>query len=570
MGRILESGQIEMKSVTELPPIVNPPPTAPFFRFTDLRRLIEKRHITKIESLLPLLPEDLRAHFTLVHKSESRMQGASEENPRAVIFGSTGRLILTFNGDKSQLGFNVVEALSFDNASKKFELNEIDFSKPNQVRFSETNPAKCTACHGFDPRPIWNEYRFWPGVFGAHDDYLKPGGAIESGIPSPDQTDSPELKKFKSFRRSALSHPRYRYLGWNTEDECFPYHCKPDPFNKSLSNSPNSILTLVNVLNNSIAISDRVSRSSNFNNFKYTLVYTLSCQGVTEGENPYLKWMSRSASLPDHELWVSNRKSWLMENILSNSPLSFFGIEYGASSTALRFDSDGDKAERKQNYPLVSEFPNRGAFTNSPIGSGMSLDGSSNSFVTLQLIRIIAKNDPSLNEMMLSKSGWNAFFKSSAMGQTEVTYEVSKDLMDYIDQEKALIDPSARNSFCEYFKSKSNMESKSSVIAPGAEAPATERLLNFIEDNPGDQILKNSGCITCHDTPSISTAPKIPFGNAHQFANYIKEHSEIGIDAMVKIKNRISGTPADMPLSGMPLDKSQIEILMKHLNEMAK
>jgi hypothetical protein len=175
------------------------PAPAGEFGFDSLSQVIAERHVGSVEELLAALPEDLRTHYSLVFSSRS-LQGASFEHPRAVLFGSNAQLILTFNGDPSQHGFEAVETMEFDAHANRFIFREITFSldqTPPAARISEPNPARCVACHDHPARPIWDVPPAWPGVYGERY------GAGLSTI---------ELRGLRRFLAIQATHPRYRYL----------------------------------------------------------------------------------------------------------------------------------------------------------------------------------------------------------------------------------------------------------------------------------------------------------------------------------------------------------------------
>ncbi len=81
---------------------------------------------------LAILPVEFRQNFTLIYKSESHMQQASPEKPRVLMFGSNGRLQITFNADRSQKGertpskfwlFCQIKNLNFANCLLQMEKN---------------------------------------------------------------------------------------------------------------------------------------------------------------------------------------------------------------------------------------------------------------------------------------------------------------------------------------------------------------------------------------------------------------------------------------------------------------
>jgi cytochrome c553 len=169
------------------------------FDFESLSRVIAARHVGTVEELLAALPEDLRTHYSLVFSSRS-LQDASLENPRAVLFGSSAQLILTFNGDPSQRGFEAVETMEFDAHANRFIFREITFSSDKSqpaARISDPNPARCVACHDRPGRPIWDVPPAWPGVYGER---------YGAGL------STMELRGLRRFLGTQATHPRYRYL----------------------------------------------------------------------------------------------------------------------------------------------------------------------------------------------------------------------------------------------------------------------------------------------------------------------------------------------------------------------
>ena len=125
------------------------------FDFAALRSLIETRHIQSVDELLPAVPPPMRYRYTLVFASRS-LQQASYSDPRVVLYGTDARLVLTFNGQPTQRGYAVLEALEFG-PDKRFRLHEIRFPSPGSrdgVFFSAPDPATCQTCHGQPARPV--------------------------------------------------------------------------------------------------------------------------------------------------------------------------------------------------------------------------------------------------------------------------------------------------------------------------------------------------------------------------------------------------------------------------------
>lgn len=177
--------------------------------YDTLRHRIVERHATTIPAVLGLLPERLRASYTLLYASQS-LHGASYTHPRVILFSDTATLILAFNGDSSQSSYHRLEVIQFRDASKSFEFRSIDFER-GQAEFSPPNPPACLACHGQSPRPIWASYPVWPGAYGSLLD------AIRSDL-RPEEIDP-----FREFVHKMPMHDRYRFLVRRPESHLYPY-----------------------------------------------------------------------------------------------------------------------------------------------------------------------------------------------------------------------------------------------------------------------------------------------------------------------------------------------------------
>src|SRR5262245_7067530 len=98
--------------------------------------------VRSVDDLLPLLPEEYRRGRALVHASRS-LQAGSRENPRVILFGRTGRLVMAFNGSPEQRGYDDLEMLEFDASGGAFKLREIQFARDGAgpAKISAENPG---------------------------------------------------------------------------------------------------------------------------------------------------------------------------------------------------------------------------------------------------------------------------------------------------------------------------------------------------------------------------------------------------------------------------------------------
>jgi hypothetical protein len=163
------------------------------FDFAKLRKEITDRNITKLDDLFPILPVNMKKNPLLVYDSEALAQHfASPMAPRMVLFNRDASLIMTIaqnpGATKIEKGKDALEIVAFNKDTGKFEMYVDSFDgkrKPFEVL--DKNPAKCTKCHGSDPRPLFQDYNGWPGIYGSYGTQ----GVAAFG--------SPEFKNLKSF-----------------------------------------------------------------------------------------------------------------------------------------------------------------------------------------------------------------------------------------------------------------------------------------------------------------------------------------------------------------------------------
>ena len=163
-----------------------------------IRDLVEsKQGIHSFDEILREFSSEYRSHYTVMYHSGSE-QGASEDNPRVIMYGRDAKTILGFNGHPSQKGFNTLEMIQFNDETKEFEFYQISFQDGKRVTMSPPNPKACTECHGTPPRPNWEQYDKWPGAFGSDEDRL--------------YDDEKERSKFKEFANRNRKDTRYGWL----------------------------------------------------------------------------------------------------------------------------------------------------------------------------------------------------------------------------------------------------------------------------------------------------------------------------------------------------------------------
>src|SRR5262245_21138186 len=80
--------------------------------------------VDSVSELVPLLPEELRKNFALVYDSRSPFKASiTPARPRVILFTDDARLVLTFIGDDTKPGANLLETMSFDDQQANFVMN---------------------------------------------------------------------------------------------------------------------------------------------------------------------------------------------------------------------------------------------------------------------------------------------------------------------------------------------------------------------------------------------------------------------------------------------------------------
>lgn len=208
--------------------------------FTDFSRLCAdpKSAPLSLEACLQSLHNldpKFFSSYTLMRQSLS-LQEATTSEPRAIVFGESAELVITFNGHMGTPGGSSIELMHWvpDVSTStpslgfgRFEFRELFFEERSNPRLSEANPPRCRRCHGEDPGPLWARYPVWPGAYGGHDDLVPDVNTVKSWSDNAAGTLKPfflqQALDFETFLKSRPAHPRYRFLAANVSIPQFPY-----------------------------------------------------------------------------------------------------------------------------------------------------------------------------------------------------------------------------------------------------------------------------------------------------------------------------------------------------------
>ena len=170
--------------------------------------------VQSVAELAPLLPRQLRTNFTLVYASRSPFKDAiTPKAPRVILFTDDGRFIVTFIGDPTAPGHDLVETMSFDDATATFHLSAYVLPAAKRAGWAPSpQAANCGGCHGADPRPIYDSYPLWPGFYGSVlDSFFR------------DRLGRTELRKYRAFLAGPAKTGVYASLIFRPGSSTTPY-----------------------------------------------------------------------------------------------------------------------------------------------------------------------------------------------------------------------------------------------------------------------------------------------------------------------------------------------------------
>src|SRR4051812_35601770 len=95
--------------------------------YDEVAATIEKSE--SVETMLPLLPKELRENFTFIYQSRSPHGGLGDDvhnsvdplHPRVLLFSKDGRLTLAFTTHPDKPGHNIVEAIHYEDETASFK-----------------------------------------------------------------------------------------------------------------------------------------------------------------------------------------------------------------------------------------------------------------------------------------------------------------------------------------------------------------------------------------------------------------------------------------------------------------
>ncbi len=96
------------------------------FTFENLKLALKNAHANTVANGLDVLPKEYLNNFTLI-KTGSALQQSSPDAPRAILFGDTGNLVITYNGSPDQVGYDSLETAEFNEQTHRINYLTIAF-----------------------------------------------------------------------------------------------------------------------------------------------------------------------------------------------------------------------------------------------------------------------------------------------------------------------------------------------------------------------------------------------------------------------------------------------------------
>lgn len=198
------------------------------------------------------------------------LQYATFEEPRVLLFGRGA--VLAFERSPNQEGVGRVEMIEFNPDEGRFQPGEISFFGKHNIKM-ESEPKKCSSCHGKNPNPIWAPYSAWPKAFRSNGGFF-----WESEI---------EQEYYRNFRDRKNKVGIYKYVKAEAPE-----------------NHDNSILEytqFLSVLNNMRMMSILRQNNHLIKPFRYTLAAILNgCTNETRKKPKKDRTYQLEEFLPPH------------------------------------------------------------------------------------------------------------------------------------------------------------------------------------------------------------------------------------------------------------------------------
>jgi hypothetical protein len=202
-----------IKRVNELPTtsVDKGCPRASLENFDALKAMITEENITSVDGFLACVPQEYRAHYTLVYESHSpEKKEVTPTTPRVISFGDSAKFVFAFTGVKGGQFSSKLQLIDYSSdprgESAHYELNFKDDASLS-ASLNNKNPNSCLFCHANSRnvfKPLWRDYPQWPGVYGSRGDVFLPN-SLKDELVLPTNTPIPSQMLFENaYHNSTL------------------------------------------------------------------------------------------------------------------------------------------------------------------------------------------------------------------------------------------------------------------------------------------------------------------------------------------------------------------------------
>ncbi len=472
---------------------------------------LREQHIESVEGAIGVLPADMRSNYALMFESRS-LQSARPAYPRAVLFGTTGEFIVTFNGDASQRGYDAIEVMQFDPRTNAFHFRELTFpgaGKPPEL--TRDNPARCTACHGTPARPIWDTPPTWPGAYGER---------YRVGL------SKSELQGLQSFLQLQKEHPRYRWLidAPRLAERATYVASARDAYNGSTSEPPNARLSALLSSLNARSLLATISQGTGYESYRFALL------GAADGQ-------------------CGSMMGFFPTAMQSEVAQAF--EQYSHDSAALAVNQAHSKQYRGERHGAGNS------------GGIDALDPTGVRFIATRLMGVADQRW----SLALEQDSFDLVAPEGSLTLENLLFQQLANRTPALRSLRTYRNFTTGDPYCSELRRLSVQELMTQVVPDGLTAHPSA--LQAREDRSADHAPAEIGlCANCH---TGQVGPALPFSNTHELAMALKTegypHGRL-IDEILYRLSPQSG-PARMP-RGVNLDEARRQELESYFLTMLK
>lgn len=353
------------------------------FDLDRLKALISEQKITSVDALLsnPQLPQQCLENQTFVYASGSAQADAVDEIfPRILSYCNDGKMMFALTGNPDRPHFQEMEVIQFKEREARFQFTKIEFGPLGPIY--DDSGATCIMCHREDPRPNWDRYSRWFGVYGGFDDLMPPNPDFSTSFlenlpgfraeqfasesKSKDYATAveelrTERKSFERFRTSQRQKGRYSFFSYRDSSLIAPYS---EEYKGSIQERPNLRFTKLIAQMNSKRVARMLRSSVLFPKYSHVIsAEVLRCELPETLRLKVVKTMKADAQARGIKLETSFHFLEPLYELLGTAPSDWSPLAYEPASFEVAFNyKDGltrmsDLVESQLIYELTESDP---------------------------------------------------------------------------------------------------------------------------------------------------------------------------------------------------------------------